>query len=77
MSCMANSFPSFTSLLRCPFLNDIYLTTTFLIATFFPNPSVFITPHNALLFLIVLIPFHEYYTIYLFLLFLFPVYSNH
>lgn len=36
-SYMVISFTFFKSLLRCLFLNDIYLTTIILIATFFPT----------------------------------------
>lgn len=36
-SYMAISFTFFKSLLKCLFLNDIYLTTIILIATFFPT----------------------------------------
>lgn len=66
MSYKAITLLSFKSLLKCPFLNDIYLTTTFLTATFFPTSQHSISPF----FLIELISFQKYYIIYFFVMFI-------
>lgn len=44
MSYEAITLPSFKSLLKCPFLNDVYPTTTFLTATFFPTSRHSVSP---------------------------------
>lgn len=44
MSYEAITLPSFKSLLKCPFLNDVYPTTTFLTATFFPTSQHSVSP---------------------------------
>lgn len=76
-SYMAISFTFFKSLLKCLFLNDIYLTTIILIAIFFPTSQHFISPYNALFFLRVLISFQKSYTFTSLLCLLFPIYSTH
>lgn len=44
MSYEAITLPSFKSFLKCPFLNDVYPTTTFLTATFFPTSRHSVSP---------------------------------